>query len=170
METIKTYESYPLWFVLLSNLVTLPIYALGAYIIYGFGWIYIALYLLYCLALEIRLFKMSCVDCYYYGKLCFSGRGLICSWFFKKGDPKHFACKEISWKHLIFDFLVPIIPIIAGIALSIISFNWWRLAAIVALLILGFPVTGYLRGSLACKFCKQRELGCPAAEAFNKKT
>ena len=170
METSKTYENYPVWFVLLSNLLTLPIYFLGAYIIYGFGWIYMILYLLYCLALEIRLLKMSCVDCYYYGKLCFSGRGLICSLFFKKDDPKRFGCKEISWKHLIFDFLVPLIPIFAGIALSLIDFNWPRVIAIVTLLILGFPVTGYLRGSLACKFCKQRELGCPAEQLFSQKT
>ena len=54
MAITKTYDNYPLWFVLLSNLATLPIYALGAYIIYGSGWIYMALYLCYCLALEIR--------------------------------------------------------------------------------------------------------------------
>jgi hypothetical protein len=168
METPKTHENYPLWFALLSNLLTLPIYFLGAYVIFGFGLIYMLLYLLYCLALEIRLFKMSCVDCYYYGKLCFSGRGLLCSFFFKKGDPKRFSCKEISWKHLILDFLVPLIPIIAGIALSIINFNWLRVIVIVTLLILGFPVAGYVRGNLACKFCRQRELGCPAEQLFNK--
>ncbi|MFH1347444.1 MAG: hypothetical protein ABIH22_02010 [Candidatus Margulisiibacteriota bacterium] len=169
MESTKNYDNYPLWFVFLCNLLTLPIYLLGAYIIYGFGWIYMALYLLYCLALEIRLFKMSCVDCYYYGKLCFSGRGKIAALFFKKGDPKRFTCKEITWKHLIFDFLVTLIPFFAGIALSIIDFNWPRVIAIVLLLILGFPVAGYLRGSLACKFCKQRELGCPAEQLFGKK-
>jgi hypothetical protein len=170
METTKTYENYPLWFVLVSNLLTLPIYVLGAYIIYGFGMIYMLLYLLYCLALEIRLFKMSCVNCFYYGKLCFSGRGLICSLFFKKGDPKQFSCKEISWKHLIFDFLVPLIPIFAGITLSIIDFNWPRVIAVAALVILGFPAAGYLRGNLACKFCRQRELGCPAEQMFRKKS
>jgi hypothetical protein len=169
METTKTYENYPVWFVFLSNLLTLPIYFLGAYIIWDFGWIYALLYISYCLALEIRLCMMSCIDCFYYGKLCFSGRGKIAALFFKQGDPKRFICKAITWKHLIFDFLVPLIPIFAGIALSIIDFNWWRLAAIIALIILGFPVTGYLRGSLACKFCRQRELGCPAEQMFNPK-
>ena len=168
METTKTYENYPVWFVFLSNLVTLPIYFLGAYIIFGFGWLSVTLYLVYCLGLEIRLFKMSCVDCYYYGKLCFSGRGKIAALFFKKGDPKRFICKEITWKHLIFDFLVPIIPLGAGIALSITDFSWLRLGLMLALIILGFPVAGYLRGALACKFCKQREIGCPAQDFFNK--
>jgi hypothetical protein len=164
MAITKTYENYPVWSVLMSNALTLPIYALGMYIIWGFGWIYALLYLGYCLALEIRLFKMSCVDCYYYGKLCFSGRGKIAALFFKKGDPKRFTGREITWKHLIFDFLVPLIPLGAGIALSIFDFNWPRLIALVALMILGFPVVGYLRGELACKFCKQRELGCPAPD------
>lgn len=169
MNTPKTYDSYPLWFVLMSNSLTLPIYALGAYIIWDFGWPYALLYLGYCLALEIRLLLMSCVDCYYYGKLCFSGRGLICSLFFKKGDPNRFTSKEISWKHLIFDFLVAVIPLAAGIALSIMDFNWPRSAAMIALFVLGFPVVGYLRGELACKYCRQRELGCPAQDLFNPK-
>ncbi|MFC1637446.1 hypothetical protein ACFL1W_00345 [Candidatus Margulisiibacteriota bacterium] len=169
MEATKTYDEYPVWFVLMSNALTLPIYALGAYIIWGFGWIYGLLYLGYCLVLEIRLFKMSCVDCYYYGKLCFSGRGKIAALFFKQGDPKRFTCKQITWKHLIFDFLVSLIPLGAGIFLSIFDFNWPRLIALVALMILGFPVVGYVRGELACKFCRQRELGCPATEFFKQK-
>jgi len=166
---VETYENYPLPFVIFSNLVGLSIYVLGAVILSGVGWPIVVLYLLYCLALEIRLFKKSCVDCYYYGKLCFSGRGLLCSLFFKKGDPKRFLCTQISWIQLIPDFLVTLIPLIGGIILSIIDFNWLRLTLMIILVILGFPVIGYIRGSLACLHCKQRDLGCPAVEFFSVK-
>lgn len=169
METTKTYENYPAAFVLLTNLITFSIYALGVYILAKFGLFTLIVYLIYCLLIELRLLKKSCVDCYYYGKICFSGRGLICSLLFKKGDPKRFLCTEISLKELIPDFLVTIIPLLAGIISLIINFNWLLLIMLLILIILGFPVTGYLRGSLACKFCKQRELGCPAQDFFSKK-
>lgn len=163
----ECYENYPPHFVLISNLFAFSIYLLGAVILSGFGLPIVIIYLLYCAALEVRLFKMSCVDCYYYGKLCFSGRGLLCSLFFKKGDPERFINKKIAWKHIVPDLLVPFIPLIGGIILSIIDFNWLRIALMVLLVILGFPVMGYIRGNLACLYCKQRELGCPAVEFFS---
>jgi hypothetical protein len=165
----ETYESYPPLFVLMTNLLTLPIYVLGAVILSGFGMAAAGLFILYCLFLEIRLLRKSCVNCYYYGKLCFAGRGLLCSLFFKKGDPKKFACTEISWVQILPDFMVSIIPLIGGIILSIIDFNWLRIGLMVLLAILGFPVVGYIRGSLACRYCKQREIGCPAEKLFSKK-
>jgi hypothetical protein len=35
--------------------------------------------------------------------------------------------------------------------------------------LLTFIGNGLVRGSLACKYCKQREIGCPAEQLFNKK-
>ncbi|MEA3494348.1 MAG: hypothetical protein U9R38_08225 [Candidatus Margulisiibacteriota bacterium] len=171
MHTNKTecYENYPLHFVVFSTLVALSIYILGAVILSGVGLLAVISYLLYCILLEFRLFRKSCVDCYYYGKLCFSGKGLLCSLFFKKGDPKRFIEKKIVWWQIIPDFLVTLIPLIGGIILSIIDFNWLRIGLIIMLAILGFPITGYIRSSFACSYCKQRELGCPAAELFSGK-
>jgi len=77
-----TYERFPLWIVVLSNLVTALIYVFGAYILAGFGVIASALFLLYCLSLELTVLKRSCVNCYYYGRICGSakeGCALYCS-------------------------------------------------------------------------------------------
>jgi hypothetical protein len=170
METTQTtFENHPLRSVCSSNLVSLSIYGLGALIINPLGWIFTLFFLLYCLALEIRLLKKSCVNCYYYGKRCFSGKGLLCSFFFKKGDPKKFLAASLSWKELLPDFLVALIPLSCGLVLSIIAFSWLRVGWMLLLLILGFPVTGYIRGTLACLHCKQREIGCPASAFFSKK-
>ncbi|MFC1511547.1 hypothetical protein ACFL5U_04120 [Candidatus Margulisiibacteriota bacterium] len=167
-KRFKSYENYPAWFVLFSNAITFSIYILGVYIISGFGLLYVLLYLLYIVLMEIKLLRGSCVDCYYYGKVCFLGRGKIAPLFFKKGEPSRFVNRQITWKDLFPDLLVPIIPLVSAIVLLIIDFSWPVLGALVLLVILGFPVTGYLRSCLACRFCRQREIGCPAEQMLNK--
>ena len=42
------------------------------------------------------------------------------------------------------------------------------LVLVAVLLILGFPGTAFVRGQLACRFCRQRELGCPAEQLFDR--
>lgn len=169
MKQTKTYENYPLWIPFISNLVAILIYALGAYTLLGFGVIVMILYLLYCLVIEINVLRRSCVDCYYYGKFCGLGKSKCASIFFKKGDPERFAKKEISWKSMIPDFLVPIFPIAGGIILLIKNFSWTLLIVLILLIILFFGGNAVIRGSLLCKHCKQRELGCPAERLFSKK-
>jgi uncharacterized membrane protein len=48
MEEPKSYENFPIQIALLSNLVAISIYAIGAYILVGFGILLSILYLLYC--------------------------------------------------------------------------------------------------------------------------
>jgi len=170
MDKSKPYENYPCWIMIISSFITILIYLTGAFIIFQLGIIWLILYLLYILGLEIRLMKKSCVNCYYYGKYCAFGKGKISAILFKKGNPKGFLKNKITWKDIIPDFLVSIIPIIVGIVLLILHFNWLILAFMVILVILTSAGNGFVRGSLACKHCKQREIGCPAEKLFNKKT
>jgi len=124
--------------------------------------------MIYILGLEIRLMKKSCPSCYYYEKLCAFGRGKLSALIFKKENPKNFLKKKITPKDIIPDFLVALIPIIMGIILLFIKFNWLILASIIALALLAFPGNGLIRTTLACKFCKQKEIGCPAEQLFRK--
>ena len=66
------------------------------------------------------------------------------------------------------DLLVSLIPFITGIGLLILNFNLLLLAALLLLSILTTSGNGFIRGKLTCKNCKQRELGCPAYELFDK--
>lgn len=165
----KTYKNYPCWIIIISNLVSIAIYFIGAYIIYQVGIIWLLIYLVYILSLEIRLMRKSCVNCYYYGKYCAFGKGKICSLFFKRGNSNKFIQKNITWKEILPDFMISIIPIIVGIVLLILNFNWLILLLIIFLVIFSSVGNGFVRGNLACKFCKQREIGCPAEQLFNKK-
>ena len=72
METRKCYENYPFWMVIISNIVSLSIYIIGGFLVYQIGLIWFLLYILYILILEVKLLRGHCVNCYYFGKTCFS--------------------------------------------------------------------------------------------------
>ena len=169
MSQVKTYDNYPCGIIFISNLVSLAIYLIGAFIIFKIGLIWLAIYLLYILLLEINVMRKSCVNCYYYGKYCAFGKGKLAALFFKRGSSEDFIKRQITWKTMIPDILVSLIPLIVGVGLLIKNFSWLILILIILLGALMTVGNGFVRGSLACKFCKQKELGCPAEQLFNKK-
>ena len=163
-----TFENFPTWMALLSSLVSISIYAIGAYVLSGIGILFSILYLIYCLWIEIRVLRVACVNCYYYGRVCGLGRGRVCSLFFKRGDPRKFVEREASLRQILPDFMVSIFPIVGGIILLVRNFTWLLVAMLAILVILSFWGTAVIRGSFACKYCKQREIGCPAEKLFSK--
>jgi hypothetical protein len=169
MKKEQDYENYPLWIVFLANLVSIATYLIGALIISQIGLIWLILYLIFIGILEFRLISKHCVDCYYYGKTCAFGKGKISSLLFKKGNQKNFCDKKMTWKDILPDFMVSLIPAIAGIVLIIINFRWSILILIIILFLLATMGSGFVRSNLACKHCKQRKLGCPAEQLFKKK-
>ena len=170
MEETKSYERFPVWLALLANFVAISIYAIGARILAGFGILLPILYLLYCLWMEMRVLRESCVGCYYYGKVCGLGKGKLCSLLFKKGNPQKFIEKEVSWSKVLPDFMVFIFPFVGGVVLLIRDFTWLLVAMLAILVILSFAGNAVTRGSFACKYCKQREIGCPAEKLFRKES
>jgi hypothetical protein len=169
MKAAGAYERYPAWIVLVSNLVSIATYLAGAFIIYQVGIIWMVLYLAYVGFLEMRLLKGHCADCYYYGRMCAFGQGKLSSLLFKKGDPKKFCKKQMTWKDIAPDFMVSLVPMATGAALLVMGFSWIILGLVILLFVLGFPGNAFVRGSLACRHCRQRELGCPAEKMFKKK-
>ena len=67
------------------------------------------------------------------------------------------------------DLLVTLIPLLIATALMIIRFNFILLFAVIILIGLTTIGNGFIRGNLTCKYCKQREIGCPAEQLFSKK-
>jgi hypothetical protein len=167
METSKTYDNYPIGIVIQSNIVSVGIYALGFLIALRLGLVFSLLYLLYILILEYKLIR-SCANCFYWGKTCGFGKGRLSSLVFKKGDTSKFCAKEISWRDMIPDILISLIPMVIGIILLIIQFDLILLSALLLLILLTTSGNGYIRGTLTCRYCQQRELGCPAYMLFNK--
>jgi hypothetical protein len=89
--------------------------------------------------------------------------------FFKKGNNPNFCRMKITWKDILPDFAVSLIPFIVGIILIIKDFNWILLTLLIVLFILTSFGNSMVRSKLACKYCKQRKLGCPALSLFEKK-
>jgi hypothetical protein len=161
-------ENYPTAIVIGSNLLSLLIYGIGAFILFRFGIIWVIGYVFFILILEFRLLSGHCVDCFYYGKTCAFGKGRLSSLFYQKGNPEKFSQMTLTWKDIIPDFLMFMIPVLAGILLLIQEFTWIVLILIITLFLLGFLGNALVRGQLACRYCKQREIGCPAERLFNK--
>jgi len=166
MEEFGRYDQYPLRMVLVSVLVSVAVYAIGAYILAGVGLVFAAIYLLFVFLLEFRLLRGHCTDCYYYGRTCAFGRGRLSAIFFQKGNPDRFCKMTVTWKDILPDFLIFIIPAVVGIALLISSFSWVTALLTAALLLLGFAGNALVRGQIACRYCRQREIGCPAERLF----
>jgi len=168
MIVYNKYDSYPWWIVLSSNAVSLSIYGLGFFIIFQASRIISIFYLTYLLALEYRLLKYHCTTCFYWGKICGFGKGRLSSWLFRKGDISKFCSHEMSWKDMIPDLLISLIPFIIGIILMVIKFDYIVFTALVLLVLLTTSGNGFIRGRLTCRCCKQKEIGCPADKLFNK--
>lgn len=166
---MKTYENYPFWLVAVSNLHSLAVYFLGAVIMHRLGLIWMAAYLLYIAVLELRLMGGHCVHCCYFGKVCAFGKGKLSSLFFRRGDPQKFARRQLTWKSMVPDTLVSFVPMVTGAVLMFRPFDRELFAMVAALFLLTTSGNAFIRGTLACRHCKQRELGCPAEQLFNKR-
>ena len=166
MAEVRTYENFPAPMVAVSVLVTIAIYAVGALILAGYGVVVTTAYLLYCAFFELRVMGHSCVNCCYYGKMCALGRGRISAYLFPQGDPGIFARMNITWAMLIPDVLVMLLPLLGGVILLVRSFSWMVAVGMVLLTALALGGNAFVRTRIACKYCKQREIGCPAEKFF----
>jgi hypothetical protein len=143
-------------------------YAYGAYLLLALHPAASALYLVYCAAVEVNVMYRSCRSCVYYGKRCAFGRGWLAARLFTPGDPVSFSNRDVSALTLIPDFLVTIIPVVGGLVSLFFAFSWLTLALIIIFLVVFLTGTATVRGRVACKYCAQREHGCPANDMFNK--
>lgn len=169
MKTEQYYDNFPSWIVIISSTVSLLIYASGALLLFELWPFFSVLYLLLVLALQYRLLRYHCVNCYYYGKTCAFGLGRISAIFFKKGDSSRFCKAGTSWKIMIPDLIVSLLPVIAGVVVLVQKFNILFFSILVIFLLLTTYGTGFIRSKLACRFCLQNKNGCGAFELFNKR-
>ena len=165
----EVHHRYPLWMVLVALGVNLSTCLLGAFILSGFGAPAVVLYLALCVFCEFSCLRGSCVNCCYYGKVCGLGRGKVCSLLFRRGDPEKFAKREVSVRDMVPEMLVSVLPLLAGIIILVRHFRWSVLLAMLLIVLLASAGNAFVRGSLACKHCAQRLLGCPAERLFNRR-
>jgi hypothetical protein len=152
--------------VALCSSVGWGIYAIGLYLTARLGPLWAGLYAGYLLWIEWRVLSRSCRRCHYYGRRCAFGRGRVCGWLLERASDRPFSAEPVSWLHVVPDAMVSLIPLGAGIGLLVHAFSVPVLGLVIALVGLSTAGTGYVRGHLACRYCRQRELGCPAERLF----
>lgn len=166
----KIYDNFPACMIFIVNILTLLVYVTGAYIMFKLSVITGILYLVYLIILEFQVYREGCRYCFYYGKLCAFGKGAIAALFFKKGNPKKFCERKLSFKDFIPQLLVVLVPLIIGITLLISrGFNILILLALIYPVFSWFCLNPIIYGKLACVHCKQGSICCPALEFFTKK-
>ena len=170
MHTHKRFENYPVTTVLVSNVISLLICGCGFFILYRISIVFSLLYLLYILILEYQLLHDHCTKCFYWGKTCGFGQGRLSALFFRKGDSSQFCSMTLSWKDMIPDLMVSLIPAVTGIILLIVKFDLYLSAALAVLIAATTFGNSFVRGNLICNYCKQRDIGCPAEKLFNKES
>jgi hypothetical protein len=168
VKTLHPYLRFPAGIVILTSLFSLSVYLTGSILIYQAGLSCMLVYLAYLVFLEIRLISLHCPNCFYYNRICAFGKGKLSGIFFKKGQATKFSCKKFTWKNMIPDMLVFLVPFLVGIVALITDFRWPILILLILFMILNFSGNAYVRGHLACNHCKQGEIGCPALELFHK--
>ncbi len=169
MKDPKAYEKYPTSTVILYNLVALANYAVGLYLFYQISYIFSLAYLVYLAIVESSVYRTGCRYCYYYGKRCFSGRGSIAPLFIKKGDPKKFCEKEVTWKNLLPTMMTTVFPIFAGGYLLLKGVDWMIVGMIAVPIATWIFANPLIFGKLGCPHCKQGRICCPANDSFGKK-
>ena len=169
MIKTESFENFPLWIPFIAIFISIIGYSIGVIILGGFGIIFSILYLFYCLGVELLVILRSCKNCWYYGRICGFGKGKIAPLFVNECDTKKFADRDISMLHMIPDFMVVIIPLVGGVILLILDFSIVIIFLMIILAVLFFGGTAFIRGTFACKYCKQKYIGCPAYTIFNKK-
>jgi len=158
----EIYENYPARVVILSNLIIILWYAIGAIILTGFNILIAVVYLFFCILLYIFLLKNGCNYCYYYGKWCGDGKGKIVPLFFKKRHDRDFSKMEFSNWDVFLVFLPMLLPVIGAIILLIINFSLVVMILLILCVVISLVSIIIMHGALICKHCKQGRIGCPA--------
>lgn len=162
----ETLDEYPARISAVALFLELAVLALGASLMARLGAVPLALYLALWLWLWAGVLKNSCSSCFYYGRTCGLGKGRLAALLFARGDPSRFAAREVTPRDLLPDLAVALVPVLAGLALLLRGFSWPLAGLLAAILALSSAGNGYVRGTLVCPRCRQRELGCPAERLF----
>ena len=166
----ELYENYPFSTFCLASITSLLNFALGALIFYLIGGTLLGVaYFVIALMSIVPSMRFRCAYCYYYGKRCSTGLGILAGFLFKKRDSGEFNNSKYVTPVAIISFSVLLLPIIAAIIFMLLDFSLNLLLLFLFYFIIAFVSGLLMRKNLICKHCKQGQLGCPAYEGMKGK-
>jgi len=159
------FEKYPTSYVLANNLLIAAILStayLGMKDLFAgvFSKVYVLVSLLFILVI---LRWAMCTNCYYYGKKCNTGWGILTAWLFKKGKKSEKVQKWLVLFHWVFWFAI--LPVLVMVYLSLTSFSYVRLVYLGIFIILQIISNKFRK--VCCFHCYHKN-NCPGS-AYSKK-
>lgn len=154
-------ENYPYKTVCISVSLTFLSYFLGFLIAFTLNPIFGIIYLIICILTILISMKFRCSYCYYHGKRCNSGFGLVSAIIYKEGDKNEFGNPKYVGITALFSFGTMILPLIGGIILLISAFSIYNLFLLIIYFLISIIPNLFIRKGI-CENCKQGEIGCPA--------
>jgi len=155
--------------ICMNLLLTFLSYFMGCLVIYSFNSIAVIFYAILCVLTIFLSLKLRCSYCFYYGKRCGFGFGILSKIFFSQGESKEFNNSKNVIPVLIFSMCTLIIPVIVGIVLLIVDFSVFHLIYLILYILVAFLPNFFMRNKV-CERCEQGKLGCPAYDKISKQS
>lgn len=162
-------EFYSRKIICINMLFTFLSYFIGSLVIFSFNSIAGIFYAILCILTIFLSLKLRCSYCFYYGKRCGFGFGILSKLFFSQGESKEFNNSKNVIPVLIFSICVSIIPVIVGIVLIIVNFSVFHLIYFILYITVAFLPNFFMRNKV-CERCEQGKLGCPAYDKISKQS
>jgi hypothetical protein len=162
------YECYPSWIVSTSIIQTFLSYALGALVVSLIGLIYALIFVVLVAVTMLMSPVFRCRYCYYYGKRCSFGLGMVAKFLVRKGPEDQFCEAKNVYLTAAVGFVTTALPIFV---LAYLLFTEFKLAlgimAVMYVLVALLPGF-FLRPRVFCKHCRQGSIGCIAYDRMKK--
>ena len=152
-------RAIPLWLVLLDNVPTLTMYALGTAIMWPLGWAWAVAYLAYSFVSIVLFWMRICPYCHHHGTLaCPCGYGVLSAKLFPPRRNRDF--RMVFRRNIILVFPSWFVPAGAGAYLLWKAFTWPSLWLFVAFCVVGFALIPLISKLVGCRNCSIKE-ECP---------
>ena len=160
-------ESYPRKYLCISLSQLIISFALGIMVASLFKFYFGIISGILGIASFLISMRFRCTTCFYYGKQCFNGFGLVVAKLFKQQPSDEFQNSKNVIITLVISMINTFFPIIIGIIDLILSFSGFKLAILLLYLVASFVPNFFIQPKM-CVNCKQGELGCPAYKNIEK--
>ena len=152
-------KNIPLWLVLLDNIPTLILFALGTIIVYQVSLIGAVIFAVYLIFSVVFFWARICPFCHHYNTLaCPCGYGAISAKLFKKQWDKSF--KRVFRKIIVIVFPNWLVPFLIAIYLLATRYNNEILILTISFSLIGFVIIPLISRLVGCKNCEIKE-DCP---------
>ena len=153
----KRRESFPLIWIAGENIIYIGQWAIATALVWPIRWynwpIVSILWVAVVITIQVLLKKHNCTGCYYYGKRCHLGWGLLAKMLFKQNSGNIQTGMQLSLFYIITPPLFLISALLIGFFFKVGIAYWILLGFYVVLNATVFPIR-----KKGCRLCAMREV------------